>query len=324
MRSKDRKVDYSLKLCREVLGLPAFHFGYFDKETRNGHGTEHGTDGEIDKLTIEDLKNAQIKYTEKLLGYIPELVNPVRNGVPQSGISNMVKTILDVGCGTGVSTEKLFLSGLDIECLSPDLYNQQIINERFKGVVKFHLTKFEEFSKNANKKYDLILMSESSQYISLKNLFKKCKEVLNENGYVLVSDYFRKEATGYYRNCAVLSRFLNEAENYGFKILKSEDITENVLPTLSIGEQYYRKFVIPITEALVSLAYDEIPKTTEIVKFLFRRKIKKLGRDIHHKIPEKLNTEKFRQNLRYMIYLFQKEARIHANNGNVNTGEYSR
>ena len=274
MRAKDRKIDYSLKLCREVLGLPAFHFGYFEGEHN---------------LTIEDLKNAQLKYTEKLLSYIP----------PE------VKTILDVGCGTGISTEILISKGADVECMSPDLYNRQIINEKFKGAVKFHLTKFEEFS--AERKYDLILMSESSQYISLKNLFEKCNSILNKDGYLLISDYFRNQATGYYRNCAVLSRFLNEAEKTGFKIIRDEDITENVLPTLSIGEHYYRKFVVPITEALISLANDEIPKTTKVIKFLFRKKIKKVAEDINNKNPEKLNPEKFRQNLRYMIYLFQKE-----------------
>ncbi|MFA5778540.1 MAG: methyltransferase domain-containing protein [Elusimicrobiota bacterium] len=284
MRSKDRKIDYSLKLCREVLGLPAFHFGYFERETRNGRGT----DAEQNTLTIEDLKNAQLKYTEKLLDYIP----------------SKVMTILDVGCGTGISTEILISKGYNVECLSPDLYNRQIINEKFKGAVKFHLTKFEEFS--AEKKFDIILMSESSQYISLKKLFEKCKGILNKDGYLLISDYFRKEATGYYRNCAVLSRFLDEAEKNGFKIVRDEDITENVLPTLSIGEHYYRKFIIPITEALISLAYDEIPKTTKVIKFLFRRKIKKVAEDIRQKNPEKLNPEKFRQNLRYMIYLFQK------------------
>jgi len=247
-------------------------------------------------------------------------------------------TILDVGCGTGISTEILISKGYNVECLSPDLYNQKVINEKFKGAVKFHLTKFEEFS--TEKKHDIILMSESSQYITLKKLFEKCKGLLNKDGYLLISDYFRKEATGYYRNCAVLSRFLeaqesintlpqmdtektqkdsvkfceilwlrsflDEAEKNGFKILKSEDITENVLPTLLIGEQYYKKFVVPITEALISLANDEIPMITNIAKFFFRRKIKKIAEDIHIKNPEKLNPEKFRQNIRYMIYLFQK------------------
>ena len=274
MRSKDRKVDYSLKLCREVLGLPAFHFGYF----AGGHN-----------LTIEDLKNAQLKYTEKLLSYVP----------------SSAKTILDVGCGTGISTEMLISKGADVECMSPDLYNRQIINEKFKGAVKFHLTKFEEFS--AEKKYDLILMSESSQYISLKNLFEKCSSILNKDGCLLISDYFRKEATGYYRNCAVLSRFLDAAGRNGFKIVKDEDITENVLPTLLIGELYYKKFIIPITEALISLANDEIPKTAKVIKFLFRKKIKKIAEDISNKNPEKLNPEKFRRNLRYMIYLFKKD-----------------
>ena len=103
-----------------------------------------------------------------------------------------------------------------------------------------------------------------------------------------------------------LRSFLDEAEKNGFKILKSEDITENVLPTLLIGEQYYKKFVVPITEALISLANDEIPMITNIAKFFFRRKIKKIAEDIHIKNPEKLNPEKFRQNIRYMIYLFQK------------------
>ncbi|MEW6556549.1 MAG: methyltransferase domain-containing protein [Elusimicrobiota bacterium] len=284
MRSKDRKIDYSLKLCREVLGLPAFHFGYFD-ETRNRRETTHGTDTE---LTIDDLKQAQLKYTEKLLNYIPE----------------NVETILDVGCGTGISTEMLISKGLNVECLSPDLYNQQIITEKFKDAVKFHLIKFEEFS--TDKKYNLVLMSESSQYISLKILFYKCKETLTKNGYILLSDYFRKEPTSYYRNCAVLSEFLEEAEKNNFKILKSEDITENILPTLSLGNYYYQHYAIPILESLISLANDELPKTTKIIKVLFKQKIYKQKKRIYEKYPEMLDTEQFRKNLKYMIYLFRK------------------
>ena len=51
------KIDLDLFLCTEILKLNSLHFGYWE-------GNE--------ELTIENLKKAQTRFTEKLMELIPD------------------------------------------------------------------------------------------------------------------------------------------------------------------------------------------------------------------------------------------------------------
>ena len=68
--------DRALRIYNEVLGLDRLHYGMWLEE---------------DELSYENLKKAQIRYEDYLIENIPE----------------GVKTILDVGCGSGAVTRDI-------------------------------------------------------------------------------------------------------------------------------------------------------------------------------------------------------------------------
>ncbi len=267
------KIDYGLKFYREIFGLESLHFGYWV-------GNE--------PLTIEGLKNAQHRYIYHLVSFVPQ----------------GVKQMLDVGCGTGVVASELKKTGYEVICISPDSDQEEIFRKTYGETIPFYKTKFEDFK--SDKKFDLLLFCESVQYIGLDKLFSKCAELLKPNSYVLVSDYFRKEKTDYYKTTKVLTEFLQESERHKFEILKSEDITQNVIPTLDLAKMLYERYGLPIVEILGAYFQSEHPAISKITSFLFRKKINKLKNYIYRHTPEKLDSKKFTELMRYKIFLLKK------------------
>ena len=69
------RVNTALRFYHEILGLDALHYGLWENDAFN----------------MEGLKTAQERYTDHLIAYFPD----------------NVKTVLDVGAGTGATSEKL-------------------------------------------------------------------------------------------------------------------------------------------------------------------------------------------------------------------------
>lgn len=109
-----QKVDWNLKFLREIFGLECLHFGYWEK-------------GE--ELNLENLKKSQQRYIEKLLSAVPK----------------GVKTVLDVGCGTGEVAKNLLSENYLVECLSPNEYQYNIFKKNLPNV-RCYLTKFGNFN----------------------------------------------------------------------------------------------------------------------------------------------------------------------------------
>ena len=72
--------DRTLRILHEVFELKRLHYGMWIKK---------------DELTFDNLKLAQKRYESNIIKQIPK----------------NVKTILDVGCGTGVMTKNLLKLG---------------------------------------------------------------------------------------------------------------------------------------------------------------------------------------------------------------------
>jgi MPBQ/MSBQ methyltransferase len=159
---RTRKSSRTLRFYTQVLGLERLHYGLWEPD---------------DEWSLPGVRKAQARYEDYLMRLIP------------AG----VKTILDVGCGTGVMAERLTRLGYTVEGLSPDPYHQRLFQARVAS--PFHLCGFKVFIPRVQ--YDCLIMSESAQYIAVPQLFEVAKTALTPQGYLLVGDYFvRPHASG--------------------------------------------------------------------------------------------------------------------------------
>lgn len=264
-----REDDRSLRFFNEVLGLEHLHYGLWNGD---------------EPVNLENLKEAQRRYESHLVSKIP------------AG----VRTILDVGCGTAALSARLKGSGYEVEGLSPDRRQKDLYLRKVQS--PFHAARFENFT--PEKRYQCVIMSESSQYIPLERLFENASRCLEPGGHLLVFDYFvRNHADGIFRkNGHNLDAFLAEAKQRGFELVESDDVTERVIKTLELAKSLSDKSVIAI-----DIATDRFRTRhrycTRLVLWWFRKKIAKL-----QKQRLLLEPDKFRENKCYVLLVFRKTA----------------
>ena len=262
------KVDKGLRFYHEILGLDHLQYGLWQG----------------DPLTLDGLKAAQDRYAETLHSWIP------------AG----VKTVLDIGCGTGASAARLLEQGYDVEGLSPDPYQKQLV-ERRTGM-PFHLVRLQEFE--PPKIYDLAMMSESAQYIWLDVFFPNALKVA-AGGYLLIADYFvitdekLPERSGH-----PLDTFLEQAERHGFVLERREDVTDRAVPTLDVARNFLERYVYPTGELMVELSEHDRPRLTRLALWLFR----KFAGNGLAKVKFMSDSAEFQRTKRYLFLLFRVPA----------------
>ena len=271
-------IDHVLKLYSETIRSPYLHYGFWDDPFSV----------DLDKVTLQEIKDAQNRYIEHLASFIPEDVS----------------SVLDVGCGIGGNAKYLQNNGYDIETLSPDDFQKSVIDEKFNGSMKFHHCKFEKFK--PTKAYDLILESESACYIKINQGFEKARETLRDDGYLLASDYFVHFRDGtknsHLKASHDLEKYLSGAKAHGFELIREYDQTENTMPTLDFGKYFIDRFVNPTMEYGIYSAKKNYPRTSAIISKIIGSKFEEKKDQL-----ELIDSSQFRKYRKYMIYLFQKK-----------------
>ena len=263
------KVSTSLRLMREVLELDHLHYGLWQGEP----------------LDLEGLKQAQERYAEKLCDWVPE----------------GVCSILDVGCGTGSMALRLRDRGFEVEGLAPDPYLGELFADRTG--LPFHLGRFQEFEPARG--YDLVLMSESVQYIWLDSLFPRVRRVAPA-GHLLLADYFVVDNDGSpaARSGHPLDGFLERAAESGCELVRREDVTEQAAPTLELAAGWLDRYGVKIGQVLSDRARRRNP-------WLYRLGEKLVGGRIRRKLEQErtlCDPEIFRRLKRYELMLFRVPA----------------
>ena len=260
-----KKDDSALRFYNEVLGLERLHYGMWLPE---------------DELSIEKLKEAQVRYEDFLVEMIPE----------------GVQSVLDVGCGTGALTKKLLSMNYAAEALSPDINQKKVFTESIDA--PFHHSSFEKFE--APHKYDCLIMSESAQYIKKRKLFENARNALNPGGYLMICDYFvidtdpQKKHSGHR-----LEKFMNFIDEYNFEIIYNKDITDDILNTLRLAKMTLDKALLALN-ILTQKVRKQHRFLSSFVMWLFRKRIAKLMGQIRL-----LDAEEFKKNKNYRFLLLQ-------------------
>ena len=270
-------IDHVLKLYSESVRSPYLHYGFWDDPKLVS----------AENLSLHDIVAAQDRYIEHLTSFIPE----------------DVKTILDVGAGIGGNSSYLLNKGYKVEALSPDEHQEKVFAEKYNGEVKFHRSKFEDFE--PEKQYDLVLESESACYIQIQPGWKTARKTIREGGYLLASDYFlhHNDGSGDWHIKASHNEkvYMEIGEEYGFKLLREYDQTENTMPTLDSAKAFMERYIYPTVEFSSNYMDKNYSFIMKILKKAFGKKVNEKMKQL-----SLLDSNEFRKYKRYMIFLFQK------------------
>jgi MPBQ/MSBQ methyltransferase len=268
-RYQNAAIDYYMGLT----GSSFLHYGYWEPIPEKG-----------EELTVTRMRVAQEAYAAKLLSFIPD----------------GTKTILDVGCGVGGNAKYLCDRGFTIEGLAPDVIQEEKFIKNTDGKIPFYLTRFEDFK--SNRSYDLVMFSESSQYVAVEDLAKGAARVMKSGSYLLLADMMRSDAEykeGIFSNCHLESELDAALIATGFKLVKDEDISAAVAPTLDLCLDNFRTFGMTTFKYIADVVAIAVPPISAIGRWAYKRWLEQ-------SIIEGLEARKiFDRHLCYKIQLWQ-------------------
>ena len=281
MNNVIRYQNAALQYYRDLTGSSYLHYGYWEP-----------IPSPTDELTVTKLRAAQEAYATHLLSFLPTDIH----------------TVLDVGCGNGDNAVAMIEKGLQVEGLAPDPLQQANFLERTKGKALFHIDIFQEFVKAPEKyssqlTYDLVLFSESTQYMSPEMIAEGSAVVTKSGSYVLLADMLRKDPEykeGMFSNCLINADLHKSMEKAGFKLIKTDDISAHIAPTLDICVQSFQTFGVSTMKYVGNLIAIAVPPIYKVLRYF-------LGKSIKNLINEGLQASNlFHKHLCYEIQLWQK------------------
>jgi SAM-dependent methyltransferase len=213
-------------------------------------------------VDITNLWKAQDNYTKFLISHIPD----------------GIKTILDVGCGTGEVAHKLLDTGYQVDCVSPSVFFAEQARELLQDKSNVFECRYEQL--RAEKRYDLILFAESFQYIALEQALEKTFRLLNDDGYTLIADVFRKDVAGkgVQKGGHKLNEFYDLAKKHHFDLTEDIDITAETAPTIDILSDAIKTVGKPVTDLGLRFLSDRHPIVFKFLTWKYRRKLNKINR----------------------------------------------
>lgn len=266
-------LDVGLSFVKWLTGAENLHYGLWT-----------GFD-----VTAANLGAAQAAYTDKLFGLLP--AGRLR--------------ILDVGGGAGETAKKLIALGHEVEIVVPSPFLAGRCRQNAPEAV-VHLSTFEEFESGAA--FDLVLFSESFQYIPLDVALPKAIGHLTPGGHVLIADCFRSEAFRGRGKTRIaggghrITAFREAVAALPVEITHDEDITQAVAPSIDLEQALFHVFGHAISRVDEELSAKR-PKTRWVLDRVTRSL---LGERRRHRIAQRLMGHErtsgvFMENNRYLM-----------------------
>jgi SAM-dependent methyltransferase len=270
---KEIGLDIGLILAKQFFNTEYLHYGYWK-----------------DGLSVEtsNVYQAQENYANLILSHIPKTT----------------KTILDVGCGAGKFAERLLDSGYTVDCVSPSPNLTRHVRKLLGDRSEIFECGYEELK--TDKTYDLILFSESFQYIPLSDSFSQSMRFLNKGGHILVCDFFRRdvEGTSPIGGGHDLKKFYSIIKEYPLKTIQDIDITTETAPSLDIVDDFLHNAIHPIYDLIFYVLDNNYPLVSKFIKRKYQKKLKKAE---YKYLQRQTNGESFAKFKSYHLLVFQQD-----------------
>ncbi len=270
--SRELGLEVAAICGRHFLKLEDLHYGYWPEDL---------------EVNISNLHKAQQNYTDFLVSHIP------------SG----VKSILDVGCGSGHVARRLLDMGYSVDGVSPSpLLSARARELLGDGSFIFECI-FEQLS--TDRRYDLVLFSESFQYVNLQQGLEKAAALLNEQGYLLICDVFRSDVSGNTRlgGGHKLARFYERIPRFPFTLVEQVDITDRTAPNMDILDDALTQVAEPVLESSMRFLDGRYPLMTKFLRWKYRKRTEKLYEKYFR---GGRRSEDFKKHKTYQLLVYEK------------------
>lgn len=269
--------DIALRLAHRLFGVEHLHYGFFGP----------GINRDLTHLPV-----AQDAYAKHVIAAMPPDAH----------------RIFDVGCGTGGIARLLVEAGKDVVSLAPDPFLTSRTQEATRGKARTITDFYENVSPTSHEAlaapFDLILMSESCQYVSPREAWSQHRRFLRPGGQVLISDFFKirpVDAPHISKSGHPLDAFLTTARDFGFNLIRQEDITDAVAPTMDIYQDVLTQRVVPVVLALGEIVQRRFPRLYRLIAWKYGDKV-----EILLKKYQSQDAATFRKYKSYQLLLFRQ------------------
>ena len=269
--SKEVGLEIGLVISRFLYKTEHLHYGIWPDDL---------------EIIPENVRKAQDLHSKLIIDTIPD----------------NVETILDVGSGSGGLAEKLIKEGYTVHCVSPSEYLADAIEEKLGSKVKVYRSTCQDLQ--LEQQYDLVIFSESFQYVQVNQALEKSIDALKANSHLLICDFFRQPGTGRrpLGGGHGWDWFQNALKDYPFDEIINTDITKETARTMDLLNDMLNDVALPISSLSGRYLDSNFPKSMKIFRWIFRRHLTKID-EIY--FSGNLTSEMFNRMKTYRLLLYK-------------------